>query len=88
MVSLDYTTLRARIQPVKAKNPNIAMMLERLFFAWISALAALIFLVSMVLTAFGIVSLMQLFCIYAAITVITIALAAALFWARKGLPDR
>jgi hypothetical protein len=86
MVSLDYTTLRARLNPVKARNPNLTLLLERLFLAWVTAVAALIFLFSIALTAFGLISLMQLFYIYVSITLITLALAAALYCARRDLP--
>jgi uncharacterized membrane protein len=86
MVSLDYTTLRAKLYPAKAKSPNLALLLERLFLAWISAVAALIFLFSIVLAAFGLMSLMQLFYTYVSISLITIALASALYCARRNLP--
>jgi hypothetical protein len=87
MVSLDYTTLRARLNPVKAKNPNLTLLLERLFLAWVTAVAALVFLFSIALAAFGLISLMQLFYIYVSISLVTIALATALYLARRNLPE-
>jgi hypothetical protein len=85
MVSLDYTSLRARTYPTPTISTQFAGVLERLFLAWISAIAALVFLVSMLLAAFQVISLMQLFYIYVAIGGITLALAAALYCARRAL---
>jgi hypothetical protein len=85
MVSLDYTTLRARIYPARPRKRtrNWAVLLERLFLAWISAMAALGFLVSVVLAIVGLISLMQLAYVYAGISLITIVLAGALYGARR-----
>ena len=87
MVSLDYASLRARIYPVQARKYDVALILERLFFAWIIAFAALVFLFSLVLAASQLITLMQLFYVYAGISVVTLALAAALYCARRDLPE-
>jgi hypothetical protein len=85
MVSLDYTTLRARVYPARPRKRtrNWVVVLERLFLAWISAVAALGFLVSVALTLVGLISLMQLAYVYTGISLITIVLAAALYGARR-----
>jgi uncharacterized membrane protein len=87
MVSLDYISLRARVYPAKARTLNLAPLIERLFFAWISAVAALVFLFSIVLSAFGAISLMQLLYIYISINLVTVALAGALYFARRHQGD-
>jgi uncharacterized membrane protein YuzA (DUF378 family) len=85
MVSLDYTSIRARTYPTPTISSQFAGVLERLFLAWITAIAALVFLFSLVLAVFQVISLMQLFYVYVGIAGITLALAGALYCARRAL---
>jgi hypothetical protein len=85
MVSLEYFSLKARTHPVITIETRIANFCERLFFVWISAIAAMAFLAALFLTIIQLISLTQLFYVYAAMGAITLLLAGLLYLARRSL---
>jgi hypothetical protein len=75
---------KLRILPsTTAAEPGLAVIFERLFFAWISGLAALMFLAALVLAAVGVISWMQLVYVYGGIVGVTLVLAGLLYLARR-----
>ncbi len=83
MIYLDFFATKSRFGSVEATGSKLAIFLEGLFLAWISAFAAFFFLAALILAAFQIISLVQLFAVYAMITGLTILLAGALYLSRQ-----
>jgi hypothetical protein len=83
MTISDLLTIKTRIIALPATESALAGIVERLFFVWISGVAALIFIGALMLAAFGVIGWMQLFYVYAAVTVITLLLAGLLYLARR-----
>jgi hypothetical protein len=83
MLHFDFTATKSRILPLADIEIGLASALERLFSAWIGAIAALIFLTALVLALFRIMSWMELFYVYAGISGITLLLAGLLYLSRR-----
>jgi hypothetical protein len=83
MDCLGFFSTKLSVGPAETVSSRFTLILERLFFMWISAAAALTFLGTLVLTLFQIISLMQLFYVYVAITIFTLLLAGLLYISRQ-----
>ena len=83
MLCLDLFSIKLRLSPVEAVESRFSLFFERLFFLWISAVAALTFLFSILLAVFQIISLVQLLYVYAAITALTLLFAGLLYMSRQ-----
>lgn len=83
MNCLDFFSAKLRFSPIETTESKLALFFERLFFMWISAFAALTFLFSILLSVLQIISLVQLFYVYGAITLVTLVLASLLYVSRQ-----
>ncbi len=82
MQQFDFIETKSRILPLAEIESSLSAIAERLFSAWISAVAALTFLTALVLAIFGVISWTQLLYVYAGITVVTLTLAALVYVSR------
>lgn len=85
MVSLDFFAIKAGEFLIPKTHTRPVLLIERLFFLWISALAAMVFLLALGLTLVQLISFMQLLYLYAGIMAVTLLLAGALYFARRNL---
>jgi hypothetical protein len=83
MPNSDLPTIKTRILIFPGTESALAVILERLFFVWISGVAALTFIGALLLTLLGVIGWMQLFYVYAGVTIITLVLAGLLYLARR-----
>lgn len=83
MACSDFFSIKLSIGSAESANSKLTLFLERLFFVWISAAAALTFLATLVLGVLQIVSLTQLLYVYVAITIFTLVLAGLLYISRQ-----
>jgi hypothetical protein len=83
MIDFDFLTTKSRIGPLSIMEPGLAVILERLFFAWISGIAALIFLGALLLAVVRVISWGQLLYVYGGVVAVTLALAGLLYVARR-----
>jgi hypothetical protein len=83
MPNSDLPTIKTRILIFPGTESVLAVILERLFFVWISGVAALTFIGALLLAVLGVIGWMQLFYVYGGVTVITLALAGLLYLARR-----
>ena len=79
----DLLEIKTRILIFPGTESALAVILERLFFVWISGVAALTFFGALLLALLGVIGWMQLFYVYAGVTIITLVLAALLYLARR-----
>lgn len=82
-IGSDPITARSNTYPTRVNSSDLIRALEALFLAWIGAFASLTFLGSLILAAFQVLTLTDLAHIYGAITLVTLALAALLYLARR-----
>ncbi|HEY7646017.1 MAG TPA: hypothetical protein VH858_13335 [Hyphomicrobiales bacterium] len=83
MPNWDSPTIKTRILTFPATESALAVILERLFFVWISGVAALTFIGALLLAILGVIGWMQLIYVYAGVTIITLVLAGLLYLARR-----
>ena len=83
MVCFDLITIKTITNMSCVEVSRFVSFLECIFFIWISEVAALFFITSIFLTILHVLSLMQLFYVYASISGFTLALACSLYAARR-----
>jgi hypothetical protein len=79
----DLLAIKTRMLTFPGTESALAVILERLFFVWISGVAALTFIGALLLAILGVIGWMQLFYVYAGMTIITLVLAGLLYLARR-----
>lgn len=83
MTCLDLFSTKLNIGSAESASSKLTLFLERLFFMWISAAAALTFLTTLLLTLLQVISLAQLLYAYITITIFTLLLAGLLYISRQ-----
>jgi hypothetical protein len=83
MLNVDSLTTKTRVLTSHAADSALAAVLERLFFVWISGVAALTFLGALLLAVIGVIGWMQLLYVYSAVTGVTLILAGLLYLSRR-----
>ena len=83
MLQFDFIEIDSRILRLTDIKFGVSAAFERIFWAWISGVAALTFLSALVLAIFGVISWSHLLYVYAGIIVITLALASLIYWSRR-----
>lgn len=61
----------------------MAEYMERLFTLWISAFAAFVFLIALILACFNVINWLSVAYVYGGISVVTLVLAALLYISRR-----
>jgi hypothetical protein len=83
MLCLDFLSIKARTGSYETTVSTLALLVQHVFATWISFAAAGVFLAALTMAIFQLISVLQLFYVYAGITAITLLLAFLLYFARR-----